>query len=194
MKILLIDNYDSFSFNLYDYLIQLNTSCTVIRNDEYSLSDVDEKFTFDAILISPGPKTPQTAGISMEVIHHYGSHKPILGICLGHQAIGIAFGARLLKASLPMHGKTSIISCNTAHPLLSMLPNRMEVMRYHSLIIDSLEQTPLLPLAHTENGEIMALSHSSLPIWGMQFHPESILTECGFELLRNWVDFCKKRG
>ena len=185
-KILLIDNYDSFTYNLYDYFLQLKTDCTVIRNDELSF-DAILQLDFDAIVFSPGPKTPSDAGLLMPLVAHYFEKKPMLGICLGHQAIGIHAGAVLTKAQLPMHGKTSTIQ-HQGHPLFKNLAPSFDVMRYHSLIIENIEETPLNILAQTADGEIMALAHQSLPVYGLQFHPESILTEHGLELLQNWLD------
>jgi anthranilate synthase/aminodeoxychorismate synthase-like glutamine amidotransferase len=185
MKILLLDNYDSFTYNLYDYLQQTGVACTVWRNDTFALESIDAA-GFQAIVLSPGPKRPADAGLMMQVIERYHQHLPILGICLGHQALGEFFGAKLVKAALPMHGKTSPV-VHTAHPLFQGIPSPFQVMRYHSLLLESLEGTPLDCVASTEAGEIMALAHRSLPLLGVQFHPESILTEHGLPLLHNWV-------
>lgn len=189
-NILLIDNYDSFTFNLYDYFLRLHTNCTVIRNDACTLDELTKNHAFDALVISPGPKTPQTAGITLDAIAQFGEKKPILGVCLGHQALGIAFGAQLVKAHYPMHGKTSSIVTEN-HPLFLNLPLSFQVMRYHSLVLENLENTPLKSIANTPEGEIMAIAHDSLPICGLQFHPESILTEYGLEILQNWITWCK---
>lgn len=184
-KILLADNYDSFTYNLYDYLRRLGAVCKVIRNDAISFEAL-KKEQMDAIVLSPGPKTPREAGWMPQLIAHYHDKLPILGICLGHQGIGEYFGARLVRANEPVHGKTSLLTHN-GHPLFEGLPDSFEVMRYHSLILDSLEGTGLNSIAQTPEGEIMAIAHQKWPITGVQFHPESILTEFGLELLENWM-------
>lgn len=184
-RILLIDNYDSFTYNLYDYFLQLGAKCQVIRNDELSLVEI-QALSFDALVLSPGPKTPLEAGLMQELIAVYYTQKPILGICLGHQGLGAFFGGELRRAGLPMHGKTSSLH-HQNHPLFRGLPSAFNVMRYHSLILERLENTPLKVIATTESGEIMALAHQSLPLIGVQFHPESILTEHGLALLANWL-------
>ena len=185
MKVLLLDNYDSFTYNLYDYLLQTGVECMVHRNDAFSIDDF-EKLNFQAIVLSPAPKHPASAGQMMPLLHRFIGKVPILGICLGHQAIGEYFGARLVKARVPMHGKTSVIRHHD-HPLFEGIPEYFQVMRYHSLLLESLSETPLQCIASSPENEIMALAHPDLPVWGMQFHPESILTEYGLELLHNWV-------
>ncbi len=190
-RILLIDNYDSFTYNLYDYFLQLGTTCTVVRNDEWALSAF-LTFPFDALVLSPGPKKPIDAGLLMPLIEVFHRKVPILGICLGHQGIGEFFGATLKKAGLPMHGKTSTLR-HFHHPLFANMPAQFEVMRYHSLILEDLEKTNLEILAQTPEGEIMALAHKELPITGVQFHPESILTEHGLQLLSNWIEGWHKK-
>ena len=185
MKILLLDNYDSFTYNLYDYLLQTGASCEVLRNDALSLHSF-EHIDFEAIVFSPGPKRPVDAGLLLPLIDQFCERVPMLGICLGHQAIGEFFGAKLVKADVPMHGKTTEIRHN-GHPLFAGIPEQFTVMRYHSLLLESLEGTPLQCLAKTESGEIMALAHHTLPLLGVQFHPESILTEHGLQILKNWV-------
>lgn len=182
--VLLIDNYDSFTYNLYDYILQLGEQCRVVRNDEITLEELAD-ISFSSAVISPGPKTPTEAGITMPFITHYHNRLPILGICLGHQALGQFFGATLVKARQPMHGKTTLIQ-HTNHFLFKDLPQQLQVMRYHSLILEGLEKTGLEVIATTANGEIMALAHKSLPLAGVQFHPESILTPQGLQLMRNW--------
>jgi len=184
-QILLVDNYDSFTYNLYDYIAQLGAECTVIRNDEYSLEAI-KAMTFDGIILSPGPKIPKSAGLLMQLIDTFHRSTPIFGICLGHQGIGEYFGGKLVKAQLPMHGKTSIIT-HTEHILFENIPSPFEVMRYHSLIIKNLEDTNLEVISTTNKNEIMAIAHRELPIFGVQFHPESILTKNGLQLLENWL-------
>lgn len=183
--ILLLDNYDSFTYNLCDYLLQTGVNCHVLRNDAFRLDELDLR-TVDGIVLSPGPKKPEDAGLMMSLIEKYHRDKPMLGVCLGHQALGAFFGARLSKANEPMHGKTSQITHN-GHWLFKDIPTRFEVMRYHSLLLDSLPDV-LQPIAISENGELMALAHQSLPLTGVQFHPESILTAHGLRLIQNWVD------
>ena len=182
--VLLLDNYDSFTYNLYDYVLQLGHECKVVRNDEMSLDEL-AAFNFTSAIISPGPKTPNDAGITMQFIERFHSSKPILGICLGHQAIGEFFGAQLVKAAKPMHGKTSVITHN-GHFLFDDLPKQFEVMRYHSLVLDGLDKTALKITATTAEKEVMAIAHKELKIAGVQFHPESILTTLGLSILNNW--------
>ncbi len=186
VRLLIIDNYDSFTYNLYDYFLQLNTVCEVLRNDERSLEEF-KALEFDALVLSPGPKQPKDAGVLMELIDYFHDKKPILGICLGHQGIGEYFGATLKKAKLPVHGKTSTLF-HQKHLLFESLPGQFEVMRYHSLILEKIKNTPLGIIAQTADGEVMAIQHDTLPILGVQFHPESILTEHGLQLLKNWLD------
>lgn len=182
--VLLLDNYDSFTYNLRDYILQLGQDCMVVRNDEMSLNEI-EKLDFSSAVISPGPKTPHEAGITIPFIEKFHAQKPILGICLGHQAIGEFFGAKLIKAKKPMHGKTSF-EHHQNHFLFKNVPEPFEAMRYHSLILSEVEATPLQVIASTADGEIMAIAHPSLPIAGVQFHPESILTPSGLQILHNW--------
>ncbi len=184
--VLLIDNYDSFTYNLYDYILQLGVTCRVVRNDELTLNEI-AAIKFSSAIISPGPKIPAQAGITMDFIKQFHATKPILGICLGHQAIGQFFGAQLINAKAPVHGKTSVIS-HTNHFLFKNLPEKFEVMRYHSLVIDKLEKTGLQITATTADGEIMAVAHQQYKIAGVQFHPESILTQHGLQLMKNWFE------
>jgi anthranilate synthase/aminodeoxychorismate synthase-like glutamine amidotransferase len=185
LKILLLDNYDSFTYNLCDYLLQTGVDCQVIRNDALSLNAFLQ-LDYDGVVLSPGPKRPEDAGVLLPFLKALPPKTPVLGICLGHQAIGCVFGATLKLSPIPMHGKTSKI-IHENHFIFENCPNPLEVMRYHSLLLEDLEGTPLRSIAHTEQGEIMALMHETLPIVGLQFHPESILTECGLLLIDNWV-------
>lgn len=182
--VLLLDNFDSFTFNLVHYFEQIGVSCMVLRND-VPLSDFTH-LPFQGVVLSPGPATPAQAGNLMQVIDHYYQKLPLLGICLGHQAIGAFFGARLQKARKPMHGKISQITTQTSDLLFEALPSSMPVVRYHSLILEDLPPA-LCATAHTAEGEIMALRHQQLPIWGVQFHPEAILTTHGLAILQNWT-------
>ena len=182
--VLLLDNYDSFTYNLYDYVLQLGHECKVVRNDEMSLDEL-ATFNFSSAIISPGPKTPNDAGVTMQFIERFHASKPILGICLGHQAIGEFFGAQLVKAVKPMHGKTSVITY-TNDFLFDGLPQQFEVMRYHSLVLNGLDKTALNITAKTAENEVMAIAHKELKIAGLQFHPESILTPLGLSILNNW--------
>lgn len=184
MRLLLLDNFDSFTYNLYDYLVQLGASCDVVRNNvPQILQSVPD---YEGIVLSPGPKKPADAGIMPQLIAQYIYSKPILGVCLGHQGIGEYFGATVCKARLPVHGKVSPLLHN-GHPLFTDVPVGSPVMRYHSLIITHLEKTPLHAIAHTPEGEIMAIAHPTLPIYGVQFHPESILSVHGMRILQNWL-------
>ena len=191
MNILLLDNYDSFTYNLRDYLLQTGVRCQVVRNDALDLEDF-ERMDFQAIVLSPGPGRPADAGLMMPLLARWYDRAPILGICLGHQALGEFFGAKLVKAAVPMHGKTSEIRHIGTHPLFAGIPQEFQVMRYHSLLLESLAHTPLYAPAHTVTGEIMALAHRALPLTGVQFHPESVLTEHGLQMIRNWVAECNQ--
>lgn len=184
-RLLLLDNYDSFTYNLKDYFEQLGCECIVVRNDETDINGLN-RIQFDGIVISPGPGTPAKAGILNEVIKVYHTKVPILGICLGHQAIGEFFGAKLKKAAYPMHGKVSQV-IHTRDSLFAGLPSPMQVCRYHSLILEWEGGAEITGIAHTQQGEIMALKHNTLPVFGVQFHPEAILTQSGIELLKNWL-------
>ncbi len=189
--ILLIDNYDSFTYNLFQYLGEMHPDMKVYRNDAITIPEI-EKINPDYIVISPGPCTPQEAGISVEVIKQLGHKYPILGVCLGHQSIGYAFGGEVVRADRIMHGKISPIYHNN-DPLFQNIPLPFEATRYHSLIIRR-ETCPrvLRIIAETKEGEIMAVAHNEFPIWGVQFHPESILTQHGKTLLKNFLELGKR--
>ncbi len=184
--ILLIDNYDSFTYNLYQYLCELGAEVQVERNDQITMDEI-EKLKPERIVVSPGPCTPKEAGISVEAILRFGPRMPVLGVCLGHQCIGEAFGGTVGGAGEIVHGKTSPINHNGAG-VLQGLPEPFEAIRYHSLVVnreslpDDLEVT-----AWTDNGLIMALKHKEYPIEGVQFHPESIMTSAGKDLLKNFL-------
>ncbi len=185
--LLMIDNYDSFTYNLYQYLSELGAEVEVARNDKISLEEISDMAP-EGIIISPGPSTPLEAGISNDVIRQFGPTTPTLGVCLGHQCIGYVYGAKVDRAGEIRHGKTSMVSHNGAG-VLAGLPNPFQAIRYHSLVVypetipDTLEVT-----AHTDNGLIMGLRHKEYPIEGVQFHPESILTPDGKHLLQNFLD------
>jgi len=181
--ILLLDNFDSFTYNLVDYFGQLGVHCQVLRNN-LPLSEIVNQ-DYEAVVLSPGPESPHRAGVLMEVLDYYVDKLPVLGICLGHQAIGIYFGANLVRAQKPMHGKISRIY-QTNHALFNGLPPRFNVVRYHSLILENTTKD-LVATAFTEREEIMAISHIKYPIHGIQYHPEAALTEHGLALLRNWL-------
>lgn len=189
--ILFIDNYDSFTYNLVQYLGEMHPDMKVYRNDTITIPEIEQERP-DYIVISPGPCTPREAGISVEVIKQLGHKYPILGVCLGHQSIGYAFGGDIVRAERIMHGKISKIYHNDA-PLFRGIPSPFEATRYHSLLIKRDTCPKVLDtIAETEEGEIMAVAHKELPIWGVQFHPESILTEYGKILLQNFLLLGKK--
>ncbi|HOG15915.1 MAG: Aminodeoxychorismate/anthranilate synthase component 2 [Syntrophaceae bacterium PtaU1.Bin231] len=185
--ILVIDNYDSFTYNLVQYFGMLGAEVAVYRNDAISLDAIDA-LSPAAIVISPGPCSPEKAGISVDAIRRFHNRIPILGVCLGHQAIGHAFGARVVRAQRIMHGKTSPIS-NDGRTIFRGLPSPFEAGRYHSLLVER-ESLPdcLTVSADTEEGEIMGLRHRDYPVEGIQFHPESILTPKGKRIIRNFLD------
>ena len=185
IDILLVDNYDSFTYNLYDYWLRLGVSCKVIRNNEISF-EAFQQIDFRGLVLSPGPKKPKDAGLLMDLIDYFHDKKPIFGICLGHQGIGEYFGATLLKSSIPVHGKTSVIH-HRQHSIFKALPSSFEVMRYHSLELQQFDNTDLEVIATTPDDIVMAIAHQYLPIHGVQFHPESILTQYGLEMMDNWL-------
>lgn len=185
-KVLVIDNYDSFTYNLVQYFGELGEDVCVYRNDQITLQEI-ESLAPDNICISPGPCSPAEAGISVSVIKHFAGRIPLLGVCLGHQAIGAAFGGRIVRAKEIMHGKTSLIT-HTGSDVFTNLPSPFTVIRYHSLAIER-ETLPecLVVTAQTQDGEIMGVRHKELPVYGVQFHPESILSEHGHALLQNFL-------
>jgi anthranilate synthase component 2 len=187
MKLLMIDNYDSFTYNLVQYFGELGAQVEVFRNDEITLEGVAARAP-DRLVISPGPCSPAEAGISVAAIRHFAGRLPILGVCLGHQSIGAAFGGTIVRAQQLMHGKTSEIE-TTGEGVFRGLPRRFTVNRYHSLAIERAGCPPELAVtARTEDGEIMGVRHRSLDIEGVQFHPESILTDHGHAMLKNFLE------
>jgi anthranilate synthase/aminodeoxychorismate synthase-like glutamine amidotransferase len=191
--LLLIDNYDSFTYNLFQYLSELGEEITVVRNDRMSLDDMEE-LSPERIVISPGPGTPLDAGISNDVIRHFGSRIPILGVCLGHQCLGYAYGARVDHAGEIKHGKSSLIH-HDGKGVFSGLPNPFPAIRYHSLAVDPDSVPECLEVsARTENNIIMGLRHREYPVEGVQFHPESIMTEVGKDLLENFLRMSRGSG
>ena len=187
-KILVVDNYDSFVFNLVQYLQQLGAECTVVRNDAVKAS---EAANYDGVLISPGPGIPEKAGVSIEMIKFCAEKKiPLFGVCLGHQAIGVAFGATVSRAPELLHGKTSLVH-HQQQGVLEDLPSPFTATRYHSLCVERDTVGAELEITGaTESGIVMSMRHRTLPIEGVQFHPESVLTEHGHQMLANWLTVC----
>ena len=186
--LLVLDNYDSFTYNLVQYLGELGQDPVVKRNDEISVDDVG-KMGVTRMVISPGPCTPREAGISVEAIRTWGSSIPILGVCLGHQAIGEAYGGKVVRARTLMHGKTSRVT-HDGKGIFANVPSPLQVMRYHSLVIETSSlptELEVIARATDDPSEIHAVRHQHHPVWGVQFHPESILTESGKEILRNFL-------
>lgn len=184
--ILLLDNYDSFTYNLAQYLGQMGQELEVRRNDQITLAEIEQRRP-ERIVISPGPRTPHEAGISVELIQRFAGEIPILGVCLGHQAIGAAFGGRVIRAQKIMHGKTSEIH-HDAKTIFRDLPQDFQATRYHSLIVERKSLPPMLEIsAETADGTIMGLRHCKLRVEGVQFHPESVLTDAGFRLIQNFL-------
>jgi anthranilate synthase component 2 len=184
--LLMIDNYDSFTYNIVQYIGELGEEVRTVRNDEITIAGI-EAMSPDRICISPGPKTPTEAGISLQILDHFKGKKPILGVCLGHQAIGQAFGGKVVRAKQVMHGKTSLIA-HTGVGVFTGLPSPFTVIRYHSLAIERASLPDCLEVtAWTDDGEIMGVRHKEYEIEGVQFHPESILSEHGHALLKNFL-------
>ena len=191
-RILVVDNYDSFVYNLVQYLGQIGAETTVLRNDEVAVDMVRD---YDGVLVSPGPGTPEEAGISIEMVKHCAANSiPLFGVCLGHQAIGVAFGGTVSRAPELLHGKTSVVT-HSNKGVLRDLPSPFTATRYHSLAIeDGTLPEEIEVIARTDSGVIMAVQHKSLPISGVQFHPESVLTEHGHQMLGNWLVACGDSG
>ncbi|MFI6368533.1 aminodeoxychorismate/anthranilate synthase component II [Nocardia sp. NPDC050630] len=195
MRVLVVDNYDSFVFNLVQYLGQLGAEAVVWRNDDPKLADLDAVVTeYDGILISPGPGTPDRAGASIDLVHACARHNiALLGVCLGHQAIGEAFGATVTRAPELLHGKTSSVF-HLGAGVLAGLPDPFTATRYHSLtVLENTLPADIEVIARTESGIVMAMRHRTLPIHGVQFHPESVLTQGGHRMLANWLEICGER-
>jgi para-aminobenzoate synthetase component II len=191
-RILVIDNYDSFVYNLVQYLGQIGAETTVLRNDEVTVEAAAE---YDGVLVSPGPGTPEEAGVSIAMVKHCAANSiPLFGVCLGHQAIGVAFGGVVSRAPELLHGKTSVVT-HTNKGVLRDLPSPFTATRYHSLAIeDGTLPDEIEVIARTDSGVIMAVQHKTLPISGVQFHPESVLTEHGHQVLGNWLVACGDTG
>ena len=186
-KVLMIDNYDSFTYNLVQYLQVLGAEVVVLRNDEIKPENVEE-LGVEGIVISPGPCTPSEAGVSVDIIKMYYKVLPILGVCLGHQSIGYAFGARIVRAKNLMHGKTSEIT-HTGEGIFKGIPSPFTAVRYHSLVIEESSLPEVFKItARSEDGEIMGIQHRDLPLFGVQFHPESVLSQYGMDLLENFLN------
>jgi anthranilate synthase/aminodeoxychorismate synthase-like glutamine amidotransferase len=186
-SVIIVDNYDSFTYNTLHLLAQLGAACRVLLNDAVTTADI-EAYQPMGILLSAGPGTPDEAGITLEAIRHFAGRVPILGVCLGHQAIAQAFGGRVVGGGRMMHGKTCIVEHDGAG-LFRGLPQPVNMARYNSLLVDEASIPPELRVtARSDLGEVMALEHRRLPIQGVQFHPESILSECGGKLLANWLE------
>ena len=190
MRLLKVDNYDSFTYNIVQYFGELGAEVTTLRNDEVTLDELQamhQRGEFDRLCISPGPCSPAEAGVSVAAIQHFAGQLPILGVCLGHQAIGAAFGGKIVRAQELMHGKTSVIT-TTQQGVFAGLPKQFTVNRYHSLAIERATCPPELEItAWTDDGEIMGVRHKTLAVEGVQFHPESILTEHGHAMLKNFL-------
>ena len=185
--LLMIDNYDSFTFNLVQYLAELGAKVKVVRNDQVTIDEI-ESYSPERIVISPGPCSPKEAGVSVEVIRHFGARVPLLGVCLGHQCIAHAFGGEVTYAKTLMHGKTSPVTHDSLG-VFTDIPSPFTATRYHSLAVDALKLPNCLEVtATTDDGEIMGMRHKDFPVQGVQFHPESILSEYGHQLLKNFLD------
>lgn len=183
--ILIIDNFDSFTYNLYQYFEELNINCLVVRNNQISLSEI-EKLNPEAIVISPGPGTPEESGISIDIVKEFSGKKPILGVCLGHQIIGQVFGAKVKRLKTVCHGKTSKIYHNS-QGIYKEMNSPLNAVRYHSLIVEDIPEC-LEVTSKTDKGLVMGLQHKTLPVTGIQFHPESYMTENGKVMIQNFIN------
>lgn len=183
--ILLFDNYDSFTYNLKDYIEQCGEEVMVVQNDTHSVEDL-LALNYDGVVLSPGPGRPEQSGVLLDFIEAIYTSTPILGICLGHQALALHFGLELIKAPYPMHGKVSVLN-RTDHAIFEGMPHRFEVCRYHSLVVQEKQNDDIKVIARSEDGCIMAMAHKELPLIGVQYHPEAILTKHGLELIENWL-------
>ena len=188
--ILLIDNFDSFVYNLARYVVESGASVKVVRNNAITIDEI-RALKPDGIILSPGPKSPNEAGICLSVVHELHKEFPILGVCLGHQAIGQAFGGDVVRAIKPMHGKTEIIE-HSGVGVLADIASPTTVTRYHSLVVDMTNVKDLNVTSVTNKGEVMAIEHIRLPVYGVQFHPEAVLTEQGRAMIKNFLDICNK--
>jgi anthranilate synthase component II len=191
LKVLMVDNYDSFTYNIVQYFGELGADVTVVRNDEITVDDIQQRLDagqIDRLVISPGPCSPAEAGISVAAIERFAGKLPILGVCLGHQSLAAAFGGKIVRAQELMHGKTSVVT-TTQEGVFAGLPEKITVNRYHSLSIDRATCPDCLKItAWTDDGEIMGVKHKTLAVEGVQFHPESILTEHGHAMLKNFLE------
>lgn len=187
---LMIDNYDSFTYNLASYFREIGAEIQVVRNDKITVEQVEAMENLEGIIISPGPKTPEDGGASLEILQAFEGRLPILGVCLGHQIIAWHYRANVHKGKMPMHGKVTDIRTHR-RGLFKNLPEEYKVTRYHSLVVDEDTIPEQLQVdAQSDDGAIMAISHKTLPIYGIQFHPEAVLTEYGHEILKNFTDIC----
>lgn len=186
MKILVIDNYDSFVYNIVYMLYELGINdLTIIKNDKVEIKEIED---YDGIILSPGPGVPASAGKMPRIIREFAATKKMLGVCLGHQAIGEAFGGKLINLKEPMHGLKTNIQIQKQDPLFDGLPNNFEIGHYHSWILDEKLPSVLKVLARDGNGNVAAIRHSEYAVWGVQFHPESVLTQFGKNLIKNWLN------
>ena len=194
MRLLMIDNYDSFTYNLYQYLGEIGAEVEVVRNDAESLDALVGREP-DGVVVSPGPGVPEDAGVSVEIVDRFARRgTPVFGVCLGHQSIGVAYGGKIVRARSIMHGKTSLMH-HEGQGVFAGLPQPFEATRYHSLVIEPKSCPDVLEVtARTDDGEIMGVRHRDLPVEGVQFHPESILTEVGKQLLGNFTRACQRGG